>query len=278
MNFSPQNIIGKCNYKCNYSFDYPTSSSTASNSKYSIILSYNQSHNSVTYNNIKYDVASCSIFSPSTNLYNNLEADGEFIIEHVPSGGGIPLIVCIPISTHGISNNASNTLSEIISAVSTGAPSQGESVTQGINDFTLNDFIFLKEFYTCTTTQFNVIAFGIINSIFISPESLVLLQKCIVKNPSNKSNGFSSDAELFISSGIPNNGNTSTSNEIYIDCQPTNESEEQMIVTTTTSTSHTIPFNIKNIFTNPIFIFLCSVVIFIVLIFGVKKILVMLSE
>lgn len=146
MNFSPQNIIGKCNYKCNYSFDYPTSSSTAINGRYYIILSYNQSHNSVTYNNIKYDVASCYIFSPSTNLYNNLEADGEFIIEHIPSVGGNSLYVCIPISTHGISNNASNTLSEIISAVSTGAPSQGRSVTQGINEFTLNDFIFLKNF------------------------------------------------------------------------------------------------------------------------------------
>ena len=268
MNISPQNIIGKCNYKCDYSFDYPTSSSTAINGGTMLTLSYDQSSNSVTYNNIKYDVISCYIYSPSLHLYNNLEANGEFIIEHAPSTGGNPLYICIPISTNGISNNASNTLTEIINAVSTSAPSQGESVSQGINDFTLNDFVFLKEFYTYSTAQMDVVAFGIINSIFISQDSLSLLQKSIIKGSSTM---FPSGPDLFISSGIPTKGNGINGNEIYIDCQPTDESEEQVTITTINSIPE--PFDINTIYKNPIFIFLCSLIIFIVIIYGTNKLL-----
>jgi len=273
MNISPQNIKSICNYKCNFSFNYPISSSTAINGRNMLILSYNQSSNSVTYNNIKYDVASCYIYSPSIHLYNNVEATGEFVIEHTPSTGGNPLYVCIPISTNGTSTNASNTLTEIINAVSSSAPSQGESVSQGINDFTLNDFIFMDKFYNYSSEKMEVIAFGITNAIFISQKSLSQLQKSIIKYSSTL---FPSGPDLFISSSAPNNKNNSTGdNEIYIDCQPTNESEEK--ITVTTINSNDIPFDIKTIYKNPIFLFLCSLIIFIIIIFGMNKILAVFS-
>jgi hypothetical protein len=273
MNISPQNIKGTCHYKCDYSFEYPISSCTAANNGNAILLSYN-APSSVTYNNIKYDVLNCNIYSPSIHLYNNLEADGEFIITHNPSSGGNPMYVCIPISTNGSSNNATKTITEIVNAVSSGAPSQGETVSQGISDFGLNDFIPIKEYYNYSTDSIDVIAFGIQQAIYISASSLESLQKSIIKNTSTS---FLSGSELFLSSGRPVHGAV-TGNEIYIDCQPTNESEEQINQVTEIKSETNYNMNTGNILTNPAFLLFISSLIFIVIILGVQKLISYLSK
>ena len=274
MNISPQDIKGTCHYKCDYSFEYPISSSTAVNNGDVIVLSYNYATSSVLYNNIKYDVLSCYLYSPSIHLYNNIETDGEFIITHSPSSGGNPLNICIPISTAGLTNSASQTLSEIITAISQGAPSQGGSVSQGISEYTLNEFIPLKEYYNYTTPTMDVIAFGIQQAIYISTTSLQSLQKSIIKNTSIS---FPSGYELFLSSGRPVKGFGSTGNEIYIDCQPTNESEEQISQTEIKSATTYDTGSITTIFTNPAFIMFMSSLVFVVIIIGIQKLISSLS-
>ena len=114
MNISPQNIAGTCNYKCAFSFDYPVSSCTATNAGNNITLSYTDSTSPVTFNKTKYNITSCYIYSPSLHSYNNVQADAELFIMHTPTSGGQGLMVCIPISTNGTSNAASNTIGEIM--------------------------------------------------------------------------------------------------------------------------------------------------------------------
>jgi hypothetical protein len=206
------------------------------------------------------------LYSPSLQLYNNQQADGELMLLHQPTTGGKSLYVCIPLSLNGNSNSASNKISEIINAVSKGAPSQGGSVNQGITDFTLNDFIPLKEFYSYDNKESHFVAFGSQNAIYISQNNLNLLKKLI--KPYN-GNAFPGGYSLFVNSKGPTKGTPATSNDIYIDCQPTNASEEETneVVNIKSETK----FDLNNILSNPYFLFFLFALIFIILIVGVYK-------
>jgi carbonic anhydrase len=271
MNISPQNVAGKCTYKCNFAFNYPVSTCTATNNGNYLSLSCNDSASPVTFGNNKYNVSACYLYSPSLQLYNNQSANAELMIMHYPSAGGKTFYVFIPITTNGTSGNASNKISEIIDAVSKGAPSQGNSTNQGISDFTLNDFIPMKEFYNYENQNANIVAFGIQNAIYISQKSLSSLQKLI-----KPYNGipFPSGPKLFLNSKGPTKGLNSTgSNDIYIDCQPTNSSEEESneVVNIKAPTTYDTGKTIYSIIFNPIFLLLLFAFVFIILIVGINK-------
>jgi carbonic anhydrase len=275
MNISPQNVIGKCSYKCQLSFNYPVSSCAATNNGTYLTLSYMDSTASVSFNNAKYNIQACYLYSPSLQLYNNKNADGELMLVHQPISGGKTLYICIPLSTNGLSGAASNKISEIVDAVSKGAPSQGGNTSQGISDFTLNDFIPLKEFYSYSTSDEDVVSFGMQNSIYISQTTLTSLQKIIT--PFN-GNAFPSGPSLFLNSKGPTKGTPATSDEIYIDCQPTNSSEEETNEVIDFKTKSNTVYDINTIFSNPIFLLFLFSFIFIVLIMLIYKGLNYLSE
>jgi len=276
MNISPQNVAGTCNYKCAISFDFPVSSCTATNSGNYVTLSFTDSTSPVIFNKNRYNIAETFIYSPSLHSYNNMPADAEICIALTPTEGGKQLYACIPISRNGTSNNASNVLSEIIQAVSKGAPSQGGSVSQGINDFTLNDFIPIKEFYNYSASGTDFVAFGLQNSIYISQSNLTALQKLI--QPFNGV-AFPSGPSLFLNSDGPNKGAGVTSDNIYIDCQPTNSSEDETneVVNLKANTSYDVGTSFKDIFSNPIILMFLFAFVFVIIIMLLHKGLVVLT-
>jgi len=276
MNISPQNVVGTCNYKCALSFDYPVSSCTATNSGNYVTLSFTDSTSPVIFNKNKYNLAESFIYSPSLHSYNNMQADAEIFITHTPTEGGNQLYICIPISTNGTSNNASTVLSELIQAMSNGAPSQGGSVNQGINDFTLNDFIPMKEFYNYSASSADYIVFGAQNAIYISQSNLSALQKLIqpfsgVALPSGPS--------LFLNPDGPTKGAGVTSDNIYIDCQPTNSSEEETneVVDLKANTNYDVGTTFTDILFNPIFLMFLFAFVFVIIIVLLHKGLVVLT-
>ena len=276
MNISPQNISNTCNYKCAFAFDYPTSSCTATNSGNSLMMSYSDSSSPVIFNQTKYAVTDWYIYSPSLHLFNNVKADAEIVIIHTPTSGGMPLLVCIPLSLNGTSGNASNTISEIIGAVTKGAPSQGGSTNQGIDDFTLNNFIPMKEFYNYSLDSQNFIIFGIKNAIYISQPDLASLKTVIQPVDSIV---FPTGAALFVNPNGPIKGQGITSNDIYIDCQPTNSSEEEIneVVGNKAETTFDMGDYFKNIFSNPFFLFFVITIAIIILLILLHKGLVMIT-
>jgi carbonic anhydrase len=276
MNISPQNVVGTCNYKCALSFDYPVSSCTATNSGNYVTLSYTNSTSPVTFNKNKYNLAESFIYSPSLHSYNNMQADSELCIALTPTEGGNQLYICIPISTNGTSNNASNILSEIIQALANGAPSQGGSVSQGINDFTLNDFIPMKEFYNYSAGGIDFIAFGAQNAIYISQSNLTSLQKVI--QPFSGI-AFPSGPSLFLNPDGPTKGAGVTSDNIYIDCQPTNASDEETneVVGLKANANYDVGTTFTDILLNPIFLMFLFAFVFVIIIMLIHKGLVVLT-
>jgi hypothetical protein len=177
------------------------------------------------------------------------------------------LLVIIPISAAGVASNASSILQNIVSAVSTNAPSQGNNTAQGINEFTLNDVIPMKKFYTYSLNgMMDVISFGIGDAIYISSDTLNKLQQCIT--PTKEA--FPA-AELFINRDGPSTGDFGGS-DIYIDCQPTGSSEEtQNVVNIKAPINNDISSNVLAFLFNPVVMLILSSIIFVIVILIIYK-------
>ena len=272
MNISPQNISGNCTYKCDFSFDFPVSSCTATNNGQALKLSLNCPSPPVTFNNTKYNFLEADLYSPSLLLYNNQKSSSELLFMLSPVSGGKMLLVFIPLSTNGISGAGSNKISEIITAASKGAPSQGGSTNQGIADFTLNDFIPMREFYSFSYSDYDYIAFGAQSAIYISQKDLTNLQKIIKPVDGTP---IASGPKLFVNKKGPVKGiGLSGGSDIYIDCQPTNSSEEEtneVVNIKAPTTTYDAGPTIFGIIFNPFFLLLIFAVVFVALIMGINK-------
>lgn len=254
INISPQNIAGTCESKCSYAFKYPTTNSTTvSNYGAYLQFTYELSNTSpVLYNNKSYNVSSISIYSPSLHKYNNATTDGEVVIRHTPVSGGNPLYVIIPLSTGGITTTGSQVISTVINAAGKSAPSAGKNTNKGVGEFTLNNFIPMKQFYSYTTSKMDCIVFDISNAIGINSADLKIFKSIVKAAPSNP---FTESTSLFINTKGPiMNGES----DIYIDCQPT---DKEMGEVTRDKKS------VNDLGTSENFMYLVYVVVFMFLIF-----------
>jgi hypothetical protein len=222
MNISPQNIAGTCESKCSYAFNYPTTNNTTvSNYGSYLQFTYELSNNSpVLYNNKSYNVAGINIYSPSLHKYNGSSADGEVVIRHTPVSGGNPLYVIIPLSTGGLTTTGSQVISNVINAAGKSAPSAGKNTNKGVGEFTLNNFIPMKQFYSYTTSKIDCVVFDISNSIGVNSDDITTFKKIVKSAPSNP---FTGKTSLFVNTKGPSNSITGGGSDIYIDCQPTDQ-------------------------------------------------------
>ena len=257
INISPQNIAGTCESKCSYAFNYPTTNNTTvSNYGAYLQFTYELSNNSpVLYNSKSYNVSGITIYSPSLHKYNNATTDGEVVIRHTPVSGGNPLYVIIPLSTGGITTTGSQVISTVINAAKKRAPSAGKNTNKGVGEFTLNNFIPMKQFYSYTTSKMDCIVFDISNAIGINSADLKIFKSIVKAAPSNP---FTVSTSLFINTKGPSNSLNGDS-DIYIDCQPTDQTIETVTRDKKTSSS--------DLGTSENFMYLVYVVVFMFLIF-----------
>ena len=244
INISRDNIVGKCDLKCSYNFKYSQSNSTAKNNGINVNLTYdNSSVPPVLYNNEKYNVSKVIIYKPSIHYFNGGKVDGEIAIEHIPIKGGSNLIVCIPIKSSTNSTDASIIINEIIDGVSSNAPAEGESTNLNISNFNLQNIVPVKPFYSYSDFKNNdYIIFGILDAIPLSLSKLNILGK-IIKPFQISTQGSS----LFYNSSGPNT--TSIGEGIYISCNPTGASDEEVKVE---YEKNTVSYNFSNILESPV--------------------------
>ena len=264
LNISTSNISGNCNFKCAYSYLYHNSNVTSTNNGSSIILSYDKSTMSpVVYNTNKYEVALISITSPSLHLFNNNSVDGEFVITHTPVATGQPVNVYIPIIASGDLTTASSLLTQIITSVSQNAPAQGESTNINISNFNLNKFVFAKTpFFSYTENSSSNIVFGLENAIPLTKDTIKTLSSIL--NSSNTPVASSGIDVYYNPDGATQGfGNT---DQIYIDCQPVNTSEEQVEMSKEIKNPNVFDLN------NPIIVLVLQIlagcILFLILLFG----------
>jgi len=256
IDISPKNVYGKCDLKCAYNFTYGGSNSTAKNNGVSISLTYdNSSVPPVIFNNHKYTVSKLNLYSPSLHLYTGNKANAEIIIEHVPVMGGENLYVCIPIVQSNNSSVASGLITQVIQNVSSNAPSNGDSTNLNLTGFTLQDVVPKKPYFNYLNTTSGLsgdyLVFGKFEAISLSEETLATLGKIISQFPIDMTGG-----KLLYN---PNGPNSDMANQgIYISCQPTGSSEEQVDVTLTKNESVN---DISSMMNNPVIYFILQIIV-----------------
>lgn len=104
------------------------------------------------------------------------------MIYHTPILGGKELIVCVPIIQSTSSSASSILLTDIITAVSRGAPKNGDSVNITLTDYTLQNIVPKKPFYTYSTDSNDYIVFDREFSIGLSTDILTILNSVIKPN------------------------------------------------------------------------------------------------
>lgn len=270
-----KNIAGKCDLKCNYSFEYNTSACIATNKGDYISLSYdNTSNPPVIYNDSGYNVKEVRLYSPSIHSYNGELLDAELIIIHTSITGLNPLLVCIPIKVNDVDATDSAILSKIIKTISNNAPNEDETTNINIQNYTLNNFVPNKPYFSYTAnlmyqpcdSEINYIVFSPSQKyINISSTALNILQSItrrhkysITRNP----------PKLYFNE--KGSKPYTKSSDIYIDCQPIiqeNNVEEEKVVVTSMNTSTFKPIDILK---NPFVQFSIGILFFLIIFYVVS--------
>jgi len=248
INISPKNVYGKCDLKCAYNFKYKESNLTVKNNGINIALTYDNSNvPPVLYNEVKYNVSQIMIFSPSLHLFNGKKVEAELFVEHTPESGGNNFFVCIPIIKSADSTTASELLSQIIASTAAKAPAAKETTNLNLSGFTLNKIIPKSPYfsysgsYSGSTADF--IVFGTNYAITLNAKVLTALSSIIKPFPLPMLGD-----SLFLNTNGPNSSGT-IGDGIYISCQPTGSSEEQIDITNTKNSTDS---NIGNLMDNSI--------------------------
>jgi len=233
INISQGNIAGECNLKCAFSFQYPNSNCIATNwgNMGLIEISYDKSNiPPVTYNGNKYQVSRISLYTSSSIpaqmsfYFNQNQSDALLIISHAPVLGGPLLMIVIPIINSTSVTTGTNILTEIIGSVASNAPKGGEKTTVNLSNYSLNNIIPYKPFYNFENNEGICIAFGIENAIPLSDATLKKLKSLIGRGSTD---AYNSNNVIKIPIYYNKDGpGKEASGDIYIDCQPVDDSEE----------------------------------------------------
>ena len=251
MNISKNDISGNCKLKCAYNFNYQISSCKVKTSNSSDVFSIDYDKSKVppvTYNGNKYNVQFINITrgSPTLKIRNQIPL-AYIMIEHQPIIDGNPLYVYIPIII-GTSTQAGDLVTTIIKDSIKMKPNGG-SVLLNIPNFTLNTIVPSKPFFATNIggTNRELIVYDFDYAIAIEDSVMGDLYNAFSKNKLNqeqlnqKYNTIKSSestlpkkpiyynswgANSLKTDSTPNSG----SDDIYIECNPVNQSEEEEAV------------------------------------------------
>ena len=257
INIATSNITENCDYKCSYSFKYNESNSTAKNTGVSIDLTYDSASTAnVVFNEQKYTVGSIRITSPSIHYFNGANMPAEIIITHNPVTSGNILEVCIPFASSSESSPASELITQIINKVATNAPSQGESTNLNISNFSLQSIVPRKPYFYYNYNNTDWIVFRSLEAIPLTSSIILTLQQIIQPFPIP-----TPGTSLFYNSKGPTSG-VQIGDGIYISCQPTGSTNEEIAVTYDKQSSSV---DFSNVLQSPIFQTLIMIIIVIIL-------------
>lgn len=283
IDISQINVQGLCDLKCSYNFKYPNSSCVVTNRGEYLSLSYdNFSSSPVQYNAVDYNVKEIRIYNPSIHTFDGKKAVGEIIIIHISNKGTNPLLVCIPLTSSSSNSVGSTLLTTIIDNTSLHAPSNGESTTITMNDFSLDAFVPKKQFYSYTAIQpyqpcvgnVDIIVFSAkLAQCYITSDSLTKLESINTPNTYTTKTG----PLLFLNTKGP--GKSGLGDEIYIDCQPVDKSQQQTTITTssTSSSSNTFTIDWDTIKSNPAFQIIVGSLLFVFILIIFSMLLTLMS-
>jgi hypothetical protein len=200
-----------------------------------------------------------SIYSPSIHYFPNATSvDGEMILEFKDNAA-----ICIPFGKSGPNTHGSNLLASIIT-ICNNQLTDSSSATRNIPEFSLVDLIPInKPFQTYDALPWRIIVFSYNSSIYLNDtacKNLANLLKnkptipeyCYQKNVNIYTVGKNTPVSQFTNQDGISNGNVG--DDIYIDCSPTGQSDEEEVLINKTNSNADSSFEItKNISSSKLF-------------------------
>ena len=228
-----------CSQKCLLWYNYRASSSYMTNEGTRLSIRYDGGGD-VTFNGAGHAPEKVLIFSPSLHTFNGAQTEAEVIVQHrstSPSTDG--LLVCIPVVKTGAPSKAS----EILDAIVRQAPTEKSvSTAPSIADFNLNNLLPKAPYFTYTgplpygacapasSYQYVVFEPGKQGAIAVKSSTIDLLRKAISFSYIVASKG----SGVFYNAGGTKSNAFEGDGQIYIQCQPTGGSEEEVVYKETT--------------------------------------------
>jgi hypothetical protein len=248
IDISPTNATYKCKTRCSYKYNYPESSCNATLASNYVSLTYD-SNKPVNYNSSDYNVVGIQIYSKPIHSYGSQQSDGEIIIIHKSIANKI-LLVCVPIVKSQLSVKTSDNLTYLMNTLKSN-PGGAK-----INNFiTLNDFIGKTTFYNYNASNFlglncsqnaDFIVYRPNDySVPMTSDAFTTLQSLIKSHSYKVVTSFDSSMTkptLYVNEQGPN---MSTDDQIYIDCQPINKSEETIEISNEKNIPNEISFSLN---------------------------------
>lgn len=224
-----------CEGKCSYQFQYSPSQAILTNKgTYLSLGDYNvNTSDKVIYNNIKVDDhINPYVFAPSVHTFNGTHTDAELVIVH--SGNGGRLVVCIPINGLGSSNTSlskiieSHNLDTILLKNENTRPAGeeynlSESIKLGVPYYSYSSNLFFGECGSCDYIVYT-------EPIIISSEAISSLNTILHPHSIDICNEKEGCPTLYYNKNGATDG--ASSDEIYIECQPTDHSGKDIPVPT----------------------------------------------
>jgi len=198
-------------------------------------------------------VLEVQIYSKPIHSFGGQPSDGEIIIIHKSKTNKM-LMVCVPIIKSQLSTTSSNNLSELMDTLQINK--RGVAIT----DFaSLNDFVGKTKFYTYNASNFlgldcsqnvNYVVYRPNDySVPMTQNTFAILSSLIKDHVYKRVTAFDTKIVkplLYINEQGPN---ISNDDQIYIDCQPVNKSEETVDIDNSKSTPISTDF-FANFFTD----------------------------
>jgi hypothetical protein len=188
----------------------------------------------VHFNEAPYQATHVRLYAPSLHVFSGTRADAELIIVHEPVSGGLPLLVCVPVSGKALHGPGGNLLHKMIVAASAGAPIDGERTATNVPDFSLNTIVPRRPFFTYKDIEpyapcnqrVNCIIFPMSNTVEVGAEDLSILKKILKSTETPGTLTKTSTVNVFYNERGPIIG--TGGNDVYIDCQPVGQSDEEV--------------------------------------------------
>jgi len=241
INITNKNTVDQCTLKCSYQYHYGLSSANITNEGQYLNIKYESNNKTypVNFNSEMYSAKEVRVYQPSIHQWNGEQAEGELVIVHttcLPSSNQSEckpsLLVCIPLNEGVSAENASTVLDRIISQAMNLVPSRGETATINLSiPFTLNDFIPKKPFYSYTgispvdncSSMCHFVVFEKQDAIAVDVINLTKLH--VTHDPIPVKNN-----QFFYNPNGPSGLKLSKGkDEIFIDCQPTDDSGQLLV-------------------------------------------------
>jgi hypothetical protein len=260
---------GTCDFKCSFEIDTYNlmSNITCSHLQHSIDVNMSNSASHAKFNQQKFTVKRMEIYSPSQLTYNGIPSPGEIMISHEGGNPSQVLLIFLPLQ---VVTNAPNALpttivTNLITVTNEFAPQINESTTQGIDPFNVKDLLPLKPFYYIDLHHGSaIISFANSSAIPISQDTFSILQNLVTPNPQLKFRISDNETiKIFLNQKGPQVFSPANENNIFIDCQPTDASEEEMNLESNNK-SNEIKFNWKDIANNSNFVVFFSIFVFVI--------------